>query len=508
MSGSKIVTTFTGLKEKRSDCKRIKGEFYKVGDINIKDSGECYLVEGKFHRFNNGYIEYDYESESYVLKHKNTLRYGIVDFVKGQRVMGFFTPNITKNIILYNSENILCLSEEIANKGGFKERYADGIFYDGTSKPDNWYTKIGKAPISKSSLPYDSRFVTSIVKESYDNLYNPEMNSSNINKLGDFLERNEITFGLEFETVKGYIPDRITHKLGLIPLRDGSISGLEYVTIPMSGKKGLYAVKEICEVLAKRTSFDHNCALHLHLGGVSREKSSILSTFILGCLIQDEMMLLQPSYKKGGSGLKDKDYCKLLPIKRIFGNLPKIIDKSNLDRSFSSLFNFISDGTPFERYDSSLNNVESHPSDPSGQRKWQIMSRYFWLNFVPITFGNKKTVEFRHHTCTNDFEKIINFIFLCAAFIVCSEKYKDEILNNESEIYNKLLKSPNKSIETILTFLEKKGDNDISDLVKRSLEYNSIRKSIMEAMTEEKDFLGITEHEYDCKYEELDQKFW
>ena len=95
------VTTINGEELPRNKTKRIIGKYYKIGNPTIKDSGECYLVENKFHRFNNGLIEYDYESDRYVLLHKTHLKLGIVDADKnGGFIEGFFSANITKNVTL------------------------------------------------------------------------------------------------------------------------------------------------------------------------------------------------------------------------------------------------------------------------------------------------------------------------------------------------------------------------------------------------------------------------
>ena len=46
------------------------------------------------------------------------------------------------------------------------------------------------------------------------------------------------TFGLEFETSQGYVPEDVCYRDGLIPLRDGSITGPEYSTVVLKGGEG------------------------------------------------------------------------------------------------------------------------------------------------------------------------------------------------------------------------------------------------------------------------------
>ena len=76
----------------------------------------------------------------------------------------------------------------------------------------------------------------------------------------------DLSFGLEFETVSGIIPNYKLNSLPLIPLRDGSIRGLEYATIPLQGKLGIQALIDSVKELKKRTKYDETCSLHLHKG--------------------------------------------------------------------------------------------------------------------------------------------------------------------------------------------------------------------------------------------------
>lgn len=507
----RIVKTYTGKSAKRTDCKKIKGEFYLVGDSKIKDSGECYLVDGKYHRFNNGKIEYDYEKKKYVLIHKNHLKYGVVNFENDEIIYGYFTPKLTENVLIYNknkSKTEHCISEEVAKKMKYREQVSSGVFFDRNDHNSNYFTRIGKPPIRKNDLPYDSRFSSNITRMQYNEEFKPEYNNENLNKFGDFLESNNITFGIEFETSSGYIPDRLAYKYGLLALRDGSIDGLEYVTIPLSGRKGLYALRNICYELSKRCKYNMRCALHIHLGGLSRSIDSILSSYILACLIQNDMFDLQPVYKKGEirNERKPKDYCKALN-QSLFKSIKVNKSQNNLVKEFDKLFTFISDGTSFSSYENNLKNVNNHPSDPSGTAKWHIRSRYNWINFVPIVFGNKKTLEFRQHSITFNFEKIINFLFNCACFVKTAELNKKEILDQTSNFYSDITKSENKNewmknrlVKTVLPQLSKIND--------RNKEYNKIRKSIMTKLSNAGDLLGEKESSYDKLYKSLKSEFW
>ena len=73
--------------------------------------------------------------------------------------------------------------------------------------------------------------------------------------------------GFEFETSAGIIPEEIALRDGLVPLRDGSISGLEYSSVVLTpDNDGLSLLKQQLETLRQYTSFNKECALHIHFG--------------------------------------------------------------------------------------------------------------------------------------------------------------------------------------------------------------------------------------------------
>jgi hypothetical protein len=75
------------------------------------------------------------------------------------------------------------------------------------------------------------------------------------------------SFGFEFETSGGNIPLEELYRTGLMPLRDGSISGHEYTTIPLVGDFGLSVLENQINLLNKYTIIDKECSMHIHLGG-------------------------------------------------------------------------------------------------------------------------------------------------------------------------------------------------------------------------------------------------
>ncbi len=492
-----MVTTVSGKKVPASHCKFIKNQYYEVGDPTVENSGDCYKVDGLYRRYNSGYIAYDHNKRQYVLVHKTTLRTGVIGKGElGKVEEGLFSPDPTENVVIVeNGSSKLCINEKVAISAGFTEHYASGRFYPSADHNISWFRKKGNTIVNKNNLDYDSRYASNITQEIYDERYRPVMDNYMINTIGKWFDNNGITFGVEFETSGGHIPERICYKYGIIPLRDGSINGIEYVTVPLSGAKGLYALRSICENLQKRTSYDYKCALHIHLGGLSRTENSILSSYILATLVQDEQFLLQPDYKKGN--VEDrKSYCGLL--KSVFQK-PEI---GTVKSAFKKLFYFISDSREYSNYDNDLSKVDIHPSDPSGRHKWYISSRYNWINLVPIVFGNKKTIEFRHNTSSHKFEKVLSMLLSSALFVWTAENLKDDILNHESTFVKMLRKKPHSATEILVRYFKKhSGNKDMFKHFDLNVEYVKKRKEIMKEIKEMSDTYGKTESKHDKQYD-------
>lgn len=428
----KLVNTIDGTEALRSECRYIKGNFYKIGDATIQNSGQCYEVDGKFCRADTGYIVYDHGAERYVKK-VDSLIYGVIGIKDDLEkfVFGFFSENISFNVLVIDSNSDVhnAIMPDIFENTYYKEKLNNGNFYHLSSLNALEFIDKSISQSLKRSLPYDcaGHMAESIRLHNENCDLTP---SSTINDYGHYLDK--LSFGLEFETVNGFIPKRITNSLGVLPLRDGSISGLEYVTIPLHGKKGLQTVVETCKELAKRTTHNEDCSLHIHFGGIPRTEEYLISLFKILCMVQDDMFSLFPLYKKENYGIKRKCYTKPLPVLDVYAAMDtKITSEKDIKNNFGEIYKYLSMGGDYNNF-SNLDEVTCHPADPEARSKWNIKTRYHWVNLIPIIFGNKKTVEFRIHTATHDHNKVINFMFVCAAILKYAEKYQTEILSNSS----------------------------------------------------------------------------
>ena len=441
------IVTITGKEAKRSDCRLIDKEYYFIGDSSIEDSGDVYLIDGRYVRVNTGRVVFNNTSKSYQLKNDN-LTYGIIKMEKNSDfVLGYFNIDFD-NVYLIDKDKktYVCINENVINRS-FREELSSGNFYHISSKRASQFNFIKNVRKEyKESLPYDSKGVMQNYINRYNKNYNPIINST-IKKYSLALE--DLTFGFEFETIKGSLPDSKLNILPLLPLRDGSISGLEYVTIPLSGAKGIKALMHCVQELEKRTEYNDDCSMHLHIGNIPRTPEFILAFYKLITHYQEEIFSLFPLYKKYNFGVKRKNYSEPFPFNQINSKLEPSIDysnKSQVNKNFDVIFSHLSGGLSFYEYDCDLKNVQSHPSDPNGNQKWNIKKRYYAHNLIPLIFGNKETIEFRIHTPTYDIDKILNFLFINSYLINYT------IINQ-----NKLLIDPN--------FLDNRNDRNLDRLV-------------------------------------------
>lgn len=434
------VITVSGKSCNKSECRLIDKKYYLIGDSKIENSGDVYLINERYIRYETGRIVFNHTIKEYQTKSPGTIE-GAVGFIGDVPIIGWFTMNGLKTVILHDKHGnkYYCIDQSIIPLD-YRERKSTGIFHHISTMNAYLFNEIRKVSREyKESLKYDSRNILQDYIQRYESSYNPEINETSkvIAKIiGD------LSFGIEFETTKGSIPkERLPH-LPLIPLRDGSISGLEYVTIPLSGEKGIQAAIDSIVELKKRTVYDNTCSLHLHIGNVPRTEEFLLAFYKVSSFLQEEMFAMFPLYKKYNFGVKRKNYSKPFPYHKINSFLEPSIDINDADqlkRNFNHLFRYLSEGNDFANYLNSLDHVHEHPRDPNGNQKWNINTRYYAVNLIPIIFGNKKTVEFRIHTPTYDIAKIMLFLMLQSSIINFTIRNSQRILKDPGFLIGKHL---------------------------------------------------------------------
>lgn len=407
----------------------VKGKKYLIGDVNVKDSGEIYLINNRYIRFETGTLVYDEYFKRYTLNSKDLVE-GIIKIDnKNNFIKGFFTPNKKINVYLeYNGEKHIVLNKNCLNYN-FRFERQSGIYKFFRSQKASDFVKIQKVSREiKESFPYDSIGKTNSVKKKFEANYEPFSNTAirNISKaIGKY------SFGLEFETCSGLLNQEDLENLPILPLRDGSIEGLEYVTIPLSGSKGISALIDCLKVLKTKTKYDDSCSVHLHLGNIPRDEESILSIFKLFFYLQEEIFRFFPLYKRYNLGVKKKIYSQAYDYKKIREVVQDVNfdNKNEVKNCFSNLVNYLAGQENFfESKRSLLDNIQAHPQDPNGRSKWNITNRYFYINFIPIIFVNKQTIEFRIHNPTYNAKKICMFMLLNISIVDVALKNKKQII--------------------------------------------------------------------------------
>lgn len=211
------------------------------------------------------------------------------------------------------------------------------------------------------------------------------------------------TFGLEYETSTGVIPEEECFMKGLIPLRDGSITGNEYTTTVLNGNKGLQLIHEQINILNQYTEFNKDCAVHIHFGKYPLQPNAILILNNLCAILTDQLLTVTPAYTFYTHRYKanGKDYCKPL-------------DWYN---SFEQMYKDLTSMT----YYGDLH--QPHPADPNKQAKWNIHTRYKMCNFINLLcYNGGKTVEFRFLKPTKNEHLLYFWLYMLNAIMLFALK--------------------------------------------------------------------------------------
>lgn len=444
------VVTFSGNTVLRDKAVRISGQYYeKHKECVFLPPLEHEKSKSNWFRIDHSSIGYNYDTKSYD-KITRMRANGLVEGFVDNNTKAFFTLNALKNPVLFSDYRatipIYALNKEIAIKLGYIEDIATGKYYDTanlTKLELKTITTKRKVDYRDLSLNYHANDSNSsyvkILAAHNKYLQSIEPNNESL-RLAEML--NNLSWGVEFETSNGTIPSQIISNLGLVPLRDGSVSGFEFTTVPLSGAKGLTVMKDMCEELSNRCCINLSCSLHVHLGNIPRERKHALAFVKLGYLIQDDVFNMVPSYKKDPRNRveelanKEKDYCKKLPSFKFFTTT---IDTSNSDTvytKFQEVFKFLNqsnnDGSSVQNSETEYHNFENRRSPIDA--KWNQYGRYYWLSIFPYVFNNSGTVEMRLHQPTLNFHKTINWLLINAAIVNYVIYNTDKILQKDFTI--------------------------------------------------------------------------
>lgn len=456
------VITFDGTYANKADCKLIQGTYY------IKDK-QCFLMpDNKWHRINNGKITHDYRLNKKVFI-SDKLNNGIVGTeIDGSIKFGYFTPDPIQDVdVIIKGSRIKCLNEKLLSKENLIEDLSSGtLFYEDEVPEQTKRAALVKKCGKKYNLHLDYRCndLLGIFTDTY-NKYNEKLEVTE--RICNLLP--DLTFGIEYETNNGYIPERHIYANGLIPVRDGSLKNMygepyEYATIILKGKDGISAIKKHCELLNKYCENSYKHSLHVHVGNIPVTKLYVVSIYLLSLAIQDELFSLFPKSYRHTGDFKKRDYN--MP-------LPNVVEKGD---EFNSIFKYLSMGKDFDSFG------RPHPADPNNNQKWNVETRYHLINLTTLVFNKNQTVEFRIHPSTFNQDKIINWIFITLAICKFADNHKNDININKSY--------ENIKLKDILQDIYGKGE--IYDYLNSYIQY---RKNLMVAHEQKGDILGLIDSE-------------
>lgn len=419
-----IVTTVQGDKEYRKNCKYIKGKFY------VKDR-DCVWLNTNWYRLESDKIAWDHEEKKWKLKSNPYLIQGVIGMKNNKPELGYFIQNPLNNCRVHFSDgSYTCINADLLNENFF-ENVGDGEYYhiksvSAESRKKMMVIRNEKNFRNKGYNIEDNHKEFTLKKELFKS-YTPKI-SREAKLFSRFL--GDISYGLEIETSEGNVPDHIQYRGGVVACRDGSIQSAEYVTIPMTGAKGLQNIKYIGEEITKRCNIDIHCSFHIHIGNIPDTRDYLSSLYVLGYKIQDDVFKMFPYYKTAPGTIKRKNYCqklKKLGIHTLI-NIEKDTYQAYVEDSSSKIFTFLSNGIPpgedFNRA------KKEHPE----HQKWDRVARYYWLNTMNMVFSKRGTAEFRVHGATMNPTKMINWLFICNAIVKYADKHMKDIFTTSKKI--------------------------------------------------------------------------
>lgn len=232
--------------------------------------------------------------------------------------------------------------------------------------------------------------------------------------------------------------------------------------------------------------------MHVHIGNIKYDRTTILAYYILWQRIQDEIYDCFPMYKRDEIKYagKQKNYNQPLPqigllTNRLYRREYKNPGDFNahVQEHFNRVFEFLTSGA-LTKEDSSYNLEKG--VHPQGHTKWSIASRYFGCNFNSLVFSQQRTLEFRIHPGTFSFTKTANWLFFCIAFVTYAQRH------TEAVITGKLKPTINDILDGFATHFDNKNipskiGTQFSEYLKG---YFDFRKEKMKEANDKEDWLG------------------
>lgn len=420
------VVTYDGTIHPREKCRKIGEQYYLVGDINVKNSGQCYLIDGTYYKHVNEKSNVQWNHTRNVYTNDLTkLVYGYVD--KNEK--GYFEYDKLHSVTAVDENGSMLYIMNVDNiPSTHAIDYMDGIF-----KPKNMinFAKPISSDRNKPIYKYLSsdRYgfgedpATSSVEKSYKTYIENIIPESVFDKFF-----GKYTYGMEIETDSGWLPEPYYWRHGALPLKDGSIFGTEITTFPYTSYKMFNNLATLMQAVSKYTKASFNTSLHVNIGNIKNTASFRTALWVLYCRIQNEIESFIPMYKRDQRFFNEKrgrgkDHCRIqesLDVVRRYTDY-----KSEIPLADARIKKFLNEG---------------HVSSTfvkEGSAKWDQRTRYFALNMLPAYFvkNDCPRVEFRVHSGTVNPIKTICWVLICGAIVKYAEECYEKIFEAKEKIY-------------------------------------------------------------------------
>lgn len=421
-SNNATVITYNGNKYPRTECRLINNKYYKIGNIKVKDSGDCYQINNTYYRMVSNKIAWDHE-----LKQYNLIENMVQGYVPDKaNPKGYFTRS-NNNIL--SSDNELILNEDTVKIIGMKYDFSNGLY---SFNPVFSSPMVLRTKPSYRNLPTNIYGMADYPVELVDNISDVASSQEYIKSRFDKFFFN-YTFGLEIETDGGWLPEKLYYKYGALPLKDGSILGTEITTLP--NKLSVDYINKFFTDLSTYTMVQQNNSLHVNISGFDNTPKFRVALYNMYYRLQQEINQFIPIYKRelayflsktGGA----KDHCK--PLESL-GIVKRYNTETNNDitESDKTIFRWLNEGVYNNIY-----NIETRRHQKQNSPKWEWHSRYYALNLMPLYFGRMdfSRVEYRIHSGTVNKHKALAWCFITAAITKFVELHADRILYTKDKI--------------------------------------------------------------------------
>lgn len=439
-----VMTSTKGLQPKHL-CRFIKNEYHLIGDRKIENSGCCYLINETYYRISSDKIAWDLAKKEYNIK--NNL-INVITTINGVTEQAYSSEAQTikgkgyLTVIDKSGASFYCYNVDV---NLLNYDLLSGYYYL-CDEALNYIVKNFR--IRNSSMSYNS-FNTRNFYGYDDYLYNEKTFIQKLSSIFDthnehtyyeylFEVAQDLSNGIEIETSFSTLPEEVLLKYGFFTARDGSITGNEYISLPMSNinhYNNLFLFLKECN---KYCAVNFNNSLHINIGNikVDDELKFSVALYTLYQRLQKELHKIIPPYKFDkifNANNRSRDYCKRLPAISVTHSTKSL--KERVDR----LFTFLNDNQAA----CSSYNFETRKHRHYDRAKWNIPTRYYELNLMKYHFSKNKTVEFRLHSGTIDLDKVFYWTIFCNNIVNYTIKNTDDILNGNLPTLKDLIISEN-----------------------------------------------------------------